>query len=196
MFSGIVQTVGTIAELRQREGDVRLVVAAPGFDLASVELGDSISVSGVCLTVVEADAARMAFDVSVETLSRTTLGGLSDGAGLNLEKALRVGDSLDGHLVSGHVDGIGRVVDIQPEARSQRWTFEAPAELMKYIAIKGSICIDGTSLTVNEVDGTHFGVNLIPHTIAVTTFKQKRKGSAVNLEIDLIARYVERILRG
>jgi riboflavin synthase len=196
MFSGIVQSVGTLAERQKRGGDARLVVAASDFDLPKVALGDSIAVSGVCLTVVEVDAARMTFDVSVETLSRTTLGALAVGDGVNLEKALRMGDSLDGHLVSGHVDGIGRVVAIEPDARSQRWTFEAPPELMKYIASKGSICIDGTSLTVNEVDGTRFGVNLIPHTIAVTTFKHKREGAAVNLEIDLIARYVERLLRG
>ena len=196
MFSGIVQAVGTIAELQRREGDVRLVVDAPAFGLATSALGDSIAVSGVCLTVVEVDAASVAFDVSVETLSRTTLGGLAHGDGVNLEKALRIGDSLDGHLVSGHVDAIGRVVAIEADARSQRWTFAAPPELMKYIASKGSICVDGTSLTVNEVDAARFGVNLIPHTIAVTTFGNKGVGAAVNLEIDLVARYVERLLRG
>lgn len=196
MFSGIVRSVGTVADLQQRGGDVRLVVRAEGLRVETVALGDSISVAGVCLTVVQIDAASIAFDVSSETLSRTTLGALARGDGVNLETALRIGDSLDGHLVSGHVDGIGRVVAIEPDARSQRWLFEAPAELMKYIASKGSICVDGTSLTVNEVDATRFGVNLIPHTIAVTTFKNKRVGAAVNLEIDLVARYVERLLRG
>jgi riboflavin synthase len=195
MFSGIIQAVGTIADLQRRDGDVRLVVDAPAFGLETSALGDSIAVSGVCLTVVELDATRVAFDVSVETLSRTTLGGLEPGDGVNLEKSLRLGDSLDGHLVSGHVDGIGRVVSIETDARSQRWTFEAPPELMKYIATKGSISVDGTSLTVNEVGATRFGVNLIPHTIAATTFRSKGTGAAVNLEIDLVARYVERLLR-
>lgn len=196
MFSGIVKTVGTIAELQQRGGDVRLVVEAMEFGLAETAVGDSICVSGVCLTVVAIEPQHVAFDVSVETLSCTTLGVLIKGDGVNLEKALRLGDSLDGHLVSGHVDGVGRVVAIEPDARSQRWMFEAPAALMKYIASKGSICVDGTSLTINEVEATRFGVNLIPHTIAATTFRQKRVGAAVNLEIDLVARYVERLLRG
>ena len=196
MFSGIVQAVGKIATLQPRGGDVRLVVEAADLGVDSVALGDSISVSGCCLTVVEIDALRLAFDVSNETLACTSLGALPVGAGVNLEKALRLADRLDGHLVSGHVDGVGRVIAIEPDARSQRWTFEVPAELAKYIAGKGSVCIDGTSLTVNETDGARFGVNLIPHTIAVTTFKDKRVGDAVNIEVDLIARYVERLLRG
>ena len=196
MFSGIVQAVGKIATLQPRGGDVRLVVDAADLGVDSVALGDSISVSGCCLTVIEIDALRLAFDVSNETLACTSLGALPVGAGVNLEKALRLADRLDGHLVSGHVDGVGRVIAIEPDARSQRWTFEVPAELAKYIAGKGSVCIDGTSLTVNETDGARFGVNLIPHTIAVTTFKDKRVGDAVNIEVDLIARYVERLLRG
>jgi len=196
MFSGIVQAVGKIATLQPRGGDVRLVVEAADLGVDSVALGDSISVSGCCLTVVEINAPRLAFDVSNETLACTSLGALPVGAGVNLEKALRLADRLDGHLVSGHVDGVGRVIAIEPDARSQRWTFEVPAELAKYIAGKGSVCIDGTSLTVNETDGARFGVNLIPHTIAVTTFKDKRVGDAVNIEVDLIARYVERLLRG
>jgi len=196
MFSGIVQSVGKIAAMEPRGGDVRLVVDAGGLGVDGIALGDSISVAGVCLTVVAIDASRLAFDVSNETLSRTNLGALGPGSGVNLEKALRLADRLDGHLVSGHVDGVGRVLAIEPDARSQRWTFEVPAELAKYIAVKGSVCIDGTSLTVNEVDGTRFGVNLIPHTIAVTTFKDRRVGDAVNIEVDLIARYVERLLRG
>ena len=196
MFSGIVQAVGKIATLQPRGGDVRLVVEAADLGVDSVALGDSISVSGCCLTVVEIDALRLAFDVSNETLACTSLGALPVGAGVNLEKALRLADRLDGHLVSGHVDGVGRVIAIEPDARSQRWTFEVPAELAKYIAGKGSVCIDGTSLTVNETDGARFGVNLIPHTIAVTTFKDRRVGDAINVEVDLIARYVERLLRG
>ena len=196
MFSGIVQTVGKIAALQPRGGDVRLVVDAADLGVENIALGDSICVSGCCLTVVEIDAPRLAFDVSNETLACTSLGALPVGAGVNLEKALRLADRLDGHLVSGHVDGVGRVIAIEADARSQRWTFEVPAELAKYIAGKGSVCVDGTSLTVNETDGARFGVNLIPHTIAVTTFKDKRVGDAVNIEVDLIARYVERLLRG
>jgi len=196
MFSGIIQSVGSIAQIEQRGGDVRLMIVARDFALDEVKLGDSIAVAGVCLTVVEIDAAQLAFDVSVETLNCTTLGALRPGAGVNLEKALRLADRLDGHLVSGHVDGVGRVVAIESEARSQRWTFEAPPALAKYIASKGSIAIDGTSLTVNEVEDARFGVNLIPHTIAVTTFQNRRVGDAVNLEVDMIARYVERLLRG
>ena len=176
-------------------GDVRLVVDATDLGVEGVALGDSISVSGVCLTVVDIAASKLAFDVSNETLSCTSLGALQTGSSVNLEKALRLADRLDGHLVSGHVDGVGRVISIEPDARSQRWTFEVPAELAKYIAGKGSVCVDGTSLTVNETDGARFGVNLIPHTIAVTTFKDKRVGDAVNIEVDLIARYVERLLQ-
>ncbi|WP_018972730.1 riboflavin synthase [Rudaea cellulosilytica] len=196
MFSGIVQSVGKIAAMEPRGGDVRLVVDADGLGVDGIALGDSIAVAGVCLTVVAIDATRLAFDVSNETLACTSLGSLVVGSGVNLEKALRLADRLDGHLVSGHVDGVGRVLAIEPDARSQRWTFEVPAELAKYIAGKGSVCIDGTSLTVNQTDGARFGVNLIPHTIAVTTFKDRRVGDAINVEIDLIARYVERLLRG
>jgi riboflavin synthase len=196
MFSGIVQAIGKIAAIRPRGGDVQLVIDAGSLDLAGVALGDSICVSGVCLTVVGIDGSHLAFDVSNETLSCTSLGALQPGSGVNLERALRLADRLDGHLVSGHVDGVGRVLAIEPDARSQRWTFEVPAELAKYIAGKGSVCIDGTSLTVNEVDGARFGVNLIPHTIAVTTFQDRRVGDAVNIEVDLVARYVERLLKG
>lgn len=195
MFSGIVQAVGKVASIQAHGGDVRLEVDADGLGVDGVALGDSICVAGVCLTVVAIDASRLAFDVSNETLSCTSLGTLQPGSGVNLEKALRLADRLDGHLVSGHVDGVGRVLSIEPDARSQRWTFEVPAELAKYIAGKGSVCVDGTSLTVNETDGARFGVNLIPHTIAVTTFKDKRVGDAVNIEVDLIARYVERLLQ-
>ena len=196
MFSGIIQAVGTVSKLQSRGGDVRLVVDTGNFDCVDVALGDSIAVSGVCLTAVEVDAPHLAFDISVETLTHTTLGAQKPGDRLNLERALRLSDRLDGHLVVGHVDGVGRVIAVNSDARSQRWIFEAPLELAKYIASKGSICIDGVSLTVNETDGARFGVNLIPHTIAMTTFKDKRISDAVNLEVDLIARYVERLLRG
>jgi len=196
MFSGIVQSVGTVVALEPRGGDMRLLIDAAALGIGGIAPGDSIAVAGVCLTVVGVDASQLAFDVSNETLSRTSLGTLGPGSGVNLEKALRLADRLDGHLVSGHVDGIGRVLAIEPDARSQRWTFEVPVELAKYIAGKGSVCIDGTSLTVNETEGARFGVNLIPHTVAVTTFKDRRVGDAVNIEVDLIARYVERLLRG
>jgi riboflavin synthase len=195
MFSGIIQAIGKIAELQPLGGDVRLLVDVGEFDVASIAPGDSIAVSGVCLTVVEIVASQLAFDVSNETLSCTALGALRQGGGVNLEKALRLVDRLDGHLVSGHVDGVGRVIAIEADARSQRWTFEVPPELAKYIAGKGSVCVDGTSLTVNETDEARFGVNLIPHTIEVTTFKHKRVGDAVNIEVDLIARYVEKLLQ-
>ena len=196
MFTGIVQSVGRIVRLEPRGGDVRLHVDTADLDLADVQLGDSIAVSGVCLTAVTLDAQGFSADVSNETLSLTTLGRLGAGDPVNLEKALRLADRLGGHLVSGHVDGLGKVVSIVPDGRSQRWTFEVPANLARYIAAKGSVCIDGTSLTVNEVAGTRFGVNLIPHTVAHTAFHARRVGDAVNLEVDVIARYVERLIGG
>ena len=193
MFTGIVQTMGTIVRVEPHDGDTRLVVDATSLGTADVAIGDSICVSGVCLTAVAIDAATFAADVSTETLSCTTLGTLKRGDCVNLEKSLRLVDRLGGHLVSGHVDAVGRIVAVEPDARSQRWTFEVPSGLSRYIAAKGSICIDGVSLTVNEVVANRFGVNLIPHTIAATTFKYKHIGDAVNIEVDLIARYVERL---
>jgi riboflavin synthase len=193
MFTGIVQAMGAIVRVEPRGGDTRLVVDTGGLDATDVALGDSICVSGVCLTAVAIDATGIAADVSNETLSRTTLGMLKSGDCVNLEKSLRLSDRLGGHLVSGHVDGVGRVVAVESDARSQRWTFEVPPELSRYIAAKGSVCIDGVSLTVNEVASNRFGVNLIPHTIGATTFQHKRIGDAVNIEVDLIARYVERL---
>jgi riboflavin synthase len=196
MFTGIVQSVGRIVRLEPRGGDVRLHVDTADLDLADVQLGDSIAVSGVCLTAVTLDARGFSADVSNETLSLTTLGQLKTGDPVNLEKALRLADRLGGHLVSGHVDGLGKVVSIVPDGRSQRWTFEVPPALARYIAAKGSVCIDGTSLTVNEVSGTRFGVNLIPHTVEHTAFHARRVGDAVNIEVDVIARYVERLIGG
>ena len=196
MFTGIIQAVGRVARLESRGGDVRLHVDTAGLDLSDVQLGDSIAVSGVCLTAIALAERGFAADVSNETLSLTTLGRLAAGDPVNLEKALRLADRLGGHLVSGHVDGVGKVVSVLPDARSQRWTFEVPADLARYIAAKGSVCIDGTSLTVNEVAGTRFGVNLIPHTVEHTAFHARRAGDAVNLEVDLIARYVERLAGG
>ncbi len=193
MFTGIVQDIGHVARIEPRGGDTRLVIAAAGLNLSDVAIGDSIAVAGVCLTAIALDGHTFAADVSVETLSCTTLGTLREGAAVNLEKALRLTDRLGGHLVSGHVDGVGRVVSITPDARSQRWIFEVPRELVRYIAAKGSVCVDGVSLTVNEVDGTRFGVNLIPHTVEVTTFGARRIDDAVNVEVDLLARYVERL---
>lgn len=196
MFTGIIQTVGRIARLEPRGGDVRLHVDTAGLDLADVQLGDSIAVSGVCLTAVTLDAHGFSADVSNETLSLTTLGQHKPGDPVNLEKALRLADRLGGHLVSGHVDGVGKVVAITPDGRSQRWTFEVPQALARYIAAKGSVCIDGTSLTVNEVSDARFGVNLIPHTVEHTAFHARRVGDAVNIEVDVIARYVERLIGG
>jgi len=193
MFTGIVQAMGAIVRVEPRGGDTRLVVDTVGLDASDIAIGDSICVSGVCLTAVAIDATGIAADVSNETLSCTTLGTLKSGDCVNLEKSLRLADRLGGHLVSGHVDGVGRVVAVEPDARSQRWTFEVPPELSRYIAAKGSVCIDGVSLTVNEVSSNRFGVNLIPHTIDATTFRDKRIGDAVNIEVDLIARYVERL---
>ncbi len=193
MFTGIVQAMGAIVRVEPRGGDTRLVIDTGGLDASDIAIGDSVCVSGVCLTAVEIDVADVAVDISTETLSRTTLGGLKSGDCVNLEKSLRLSDRLGGHLVSGHVDGVGRVVAIEPDARSQRWTFEVPSGLSRYIAAKGSVCIDGVSLTVNEVAANRFGVNLIPHTIGATTFQYKRVGDAVNIEVDLIARYLERL---
>jgi riboflavin synthase len=194
MFTGIVQSVGRIVRLEQRGGDVRLHVDTAGLDLSDVQLGDSIAVSGVCLTAVTLEVRGFAADVSNETLSLTTLGKHQAGDPVNLEKALRLADRLGGHLVSGHVDGVGKVVSITPDGRSQRWTFEVPASLARYIASKGSICIDGTSLTVNEASGNRFGVNLIPHTVEHTAFHACRAGDAVNIEVDVVARYIERLM--
>jgi len=192
MFTGIVQALGRIARIETSGGDLRLFVDATALD-AEVALGDSVCVCGACLTVVAREAGTLAFDVSNETIALTTLGALRAGDGVNLEPALRLSDRLGGHLVSGHVDGVGHVVSIEPDARSQRWVFEVPAALSRYIAAKGSVCVEGVSLTVNEVAGNRFGVNLIPHTIEATTFRHKRVGDAVNIEVDLIARYLERL---
>ena len=194
MFTGLIEGVGRLAASEPRGGDVRLRIDAGTLPFADVALGESIAVSGVCLTVVEFDAASFAADASTETLSLTTLGGLKAGQAVNLERAMRPTDRLGGHLVSGHVDGVGRVLSVHDDARSQRWRFAAPAALLKYIATKGSICVDGVSLTVNAVDGEGFEVALIPHTVAHTAFSSTAVGDAVNLEVDLVARYVERLL--
>ena len=194
MFTGIIEGVGRLAAREPRGGDVRLAIDAGTLPFDGVRLGESIAVNGVCLTVVAFDAASFHADVSNETLSLTTLGGLEAGAALNLERAMRPDDRLGGHLVSGHVDGVGRVAAIAPDARAQRWRFEAPPEVLRYVAKKGSICVDGVSLTVNAVDDAGFEVALVPHTVDHTRFSSTHVGDAVNLEVDLIARYVERLM--
>lgn len=191
MFTGIVTDVGRVASVADR-GDRRFVLST-SFDTAKIDIGASISCSGCCLTVVEKEAGRFAVDASGETLSVTTLGDWREGTEVNLERSLRLGDELGGHLVSGHVDGVGTVVSVKEEGASHRLVFEAPQALARFIASKGSIAVDGVSLTVNEVDGSRFGVNIIPHTWTQTTFRRLGAGSRVNLEIDLLARYVARL---
>jgi riboflavin synthase len=194
MFTGIIVTTGRIASCEAAGGDLRLGVEAGGLDLARVAIGDSIAVQGVCLTVVALQGTAFFADVSRETLDKTTLGGRVPGSRVNLEPALRAGDALGGHLVSGHVDGVGRLVALTGDARSWRLRFALPESLARFAAPKGSICLDGVSLTVNEVDGNEFGVNIIPHTHQATTLGELRVGDGVNVEIDVIARYVARLL--
>jgi riboflavin synthase len=194
MFSGIIADAGLIKSVQDREGGLRLTVATELLGLNDVAIGDSIAVNGVCLTVIEIDGNNFAVDVSRETLNCTT--GLEQkGAHVNLEKALRLSDRLGGHLVSGHVDGVGEVVVFNDIGESWRLVVRAPHQLAKYIAMKGSITINGVSLTVNLVSGSEFEVNLIPHTLDMTTLNELETGSRVNLEIDLIARYVERMMQ-
>ena len=197
MFTGLVQEVGEIRRLEPRNGsgstDVRLVVGFRAIERARLELGASICVDGVCLTVAELGADSFAADVSGETLRVTTLGDKRAGSRVNLEPSLRAGDALGGHWVSGHVDGVAEVVATERDARSLQVRIEAPQLLARYIARKGSVTLDGVSLTVNEVDGMRFSINLIPHTLEVTTLGALAPGSRLNLEIDLLARYVERL---
>ncbi len=193
MFSGIIADVGIIKSVDDREGGLRLVVEAEAMDMGDVQIGDSIAVNGVCLTAVQIDGRAFTVDVSRETLN-CTVGLEHQGAHVNLEKALRLCDRLGGHLVSGHVDGVGEVVAFNDIGESWRLVVRAPQALAKYIAVKGSITINGVSLTVNHVSGSEFEVNLIPHTLDVTTLNELKTGSRVNLEIDLIARYVERMM--
>ncbi len=193
MFTGIVQDLGRIVSRETRGVDARITIATERLKLANVAIGDSICVQGVCLTVTSLAGNAFTADVSHETLSLTTLGELQVNAQVNLEPSLRAGDPLGGHLVSGHVDGVARVSGVAKDGDSLRVTFDAPRELARYIARKGSVAVDGVSLTVNEVAGTTFGVSLIPHTQSVTTLGRLQVGARVNLEVDPIARYVERL---
>ncbi|MDO4776716.1 MAG: riboflavin synthase [Cardiobacteriaceae bacterium] len=196
MFTGIIETTGTIAQLVPHGDDLTLHIRSATFDFSTCQLGDSIAVNGVCLTAIELGSDYFAADVSVETLSLTTLGTLQSGDSVNLERALTPATPLGGHLVSGHVDGIGELLSLQPDARSTRMVFRAPADIARYIAKKGSITVNGISLTVNDVEGDTFAVNIVPHTLERTTLGTIREGDAVNLEADLIARYLERLLEG
>jgi riboflavin synthase len=196
MFTGIIEAIGTIRRMEQRNGDMRLAIDTGKLDLSDVAMGDSIAVNGVCLTAVELPGDGFSADVSNETLSLTTLGNLEVGSRVNLEKALTLSTRLGGHLVSGHVDGIGSVIERFGDARSERFVIEAPAVLARYIAHKGSICVDGTSLTVNRVDGVRFELNIVPHTLQETIMGDYCAGTEVNLEVDLIARYLERLVLG
>lgn len=193
MFTGIITHVGRVRARTDGDGDARFVIDAP-FDTMDVAIGASIACSGCCLTAVEVDGAGFVVDVSAETLSRTTLGTWTDGTAVNLERALKVGDELGGHIVSGHVDGVGHIALMERDGDSWRIEIDAPQALAGFIAEKGSIAIDGISLTVNAVAGARFGVNIIPHTMAETTLGERRGGDAVNLEIDMLARYVARLL--
>ncbi len=195
MFSGIIADVGLITRAEDRDGGLRLSVATEVLGMDDVQIGDSIAVNGVCLTVVKIDGHTFTVDVSRETLN-CTAGLERQGGHVNLEKALRLSDRLGGHLVSGHVDGVGEVVAFNDIGESWRLVVRAPQALAKYIATKGSITINGVSLTVNHVAGSEFDVNLIPHTLDVTTLNELKTGTKVNLEIDLIARYVERMMQG
>lgn len=196
MFTGIVETVGAVTELRDLGGDVRLTVRAPALNWSQVELGDSIATNGICLTVVEKQVDGFCADVSRETLGLTTLGDWRPGTQVNLEQALTPQSRLGGHMVSGHVDGLGEVISRQGDARSERLRIRAPDALAKYIAQKGSITVDGTSLTVNGVAGAVFDLNIVPHTLRHTVIQNYQVGTRVNLEVDLIARYLERLLLG
>lgn len=196
MFTGIIQAIGRIESIEPRGGDVRIVIDSGKMPMEDVNLGDSIAVNGVCLTVVEKTTHGFAADVSNETLSRTTLKLLQTGSTANLELAMTPTSRLGGHIVSGHVDGLGEVLKRWTDGRSEKFEFKAPNNLAKYIAEKGSICVDGISLTVNKVDGAQFELNIVPHTLQETTMSGFQPGRKVNLEVDIIARYLERLILG
>jgi len=191
MFTGIITDVGRVRSI-ETNGDTRLVIET-AYDTREIDIGASIACAGPCLTVTDKDEGWFAVDASAETLSKTTLGDWAEGTRVNLERALKVGDEMGGHIVTGHVDGIAVVISVTPEGDSQRFVLEAPKEYARYVAPKGSVTLDGVSLTVNEVDGNQFGVNIIPHTQAATTFGDLQPGDRVNFEIDVLARYVDRL---
>lgn len=196
MFTGIVTDVGEVRHVEQR-GDLHVVIATR-YDVSQIDMGASIACSGACMTVVDKGSTKdrwFAFTASGETLSKTTLGSWKPGTKVNLERPMRVGDELGGHIVTGHVDGVADIVEIKPDGESTRLTFQVPVALARFIAPKGSVCIDGVSLTVNDVDGARFGVNIIPHTQKVTTLGGAKRGGKVNLEVDLMARYVARLVK-
>jgi riboflavin synthase len=192
MFTGIVTDLGRVK--RVRGADLVDLTIATGFDTSAIQIGASIACSGACLTVVAVGPGEFSVQASAETIACTTVGSWEEGIAVNLEKPLRVGDELAGHLVSGHVDGVARIVERRPEAQSVRFVFDAPSGLAPFVASKGSVALDGVSLTVNEVSGARFGVNIIPHTLACTNFGTAVPGQQMNLEVDLIARYVARLL--
>ncbi len=194
MFTGIIVATGRITSLAEKNGDLELGIDAAALDLQRIAVGDSVSVQGACLTVTRKDGTRFYADVSRETMDKTTLGTLSPGSRVNLEPSLRAGDALGGHWVSGHVDAVGTLKALVQDARSWRLEFELPASLMRFVAPKGSICVNGVSLTVNNVDGSRFDVNIIPHTFKVTTLGELKIDDGVNIEIDVIARYLERLM--
>jgi riboflavin synthase len=194
MFTGIIIATGRMVSITERSGDLELAIDAGSLDRGRIAVGDSVSVQGACLTATRLDGAIFYADVSRETMAKTTLGMLRPGARVNLEPSLRAGDPLGGHWVSGHVDAVGTLASVAKDARSWRLHFELPEPLMRYVAPKGSICVDGVSLTVNEVGGRRFDVNIIPHTHEVTTLGELEPGAGVNIEIDVIARYLERLM--
>ena len=194
MFTGIILAKGRVTSLTERDGDLELGVDAAGLDVARIAIGDSVCVQGVCLTVTRKQVGCFFADVSRETMAKTTLGRLKVGSSVNLEPSLRAGDPLGGHLVSGHVDAVGNLRRVDQDARSWRLEFELPPSLTRFVAAKGSICLNGVSLTVNKVEGLRFDVNIIPHTHAVTTLGELRAGDEVNVEIDVVARYLEKLM--
>jgi riboflavin synthase len=196
MFTGIIIATGRVASLAEKGGDLELGIDAAALDFKRLAIGDSVSVQGACLTVTRMQDTRFYADVSRETMAKTTLGTLSAGSKVNLEPSLRAGDALGGHWVSGHVDAVGRLKTLVQDARSWRLEFELPEPLMRFVASKGSICVDGVSLTVNNVEGRRFDVNIIPHTLKVTTLGELKIDDGVNIEIDVIARYLERLMPG
>ena len=194
MFTGIILATGRVSSMTQKGGDLELGVDAAALDLARIAIGDSVSVQGACLTVTRKEGACFYADVSRETMAKTTLGDLRAGSRVNLEPSLRAGDALGGHWVSGHVDAVGKLKTLVQDARSWRLEFELPTALMRFVASKGSICVNGVSLTVNHVAGRCFDVNIIPHTLKVTTLGELKVDDGVNIEIDVIARYLERLM--